>query len=203
MPTYKLYYFNSRGGAELSRLIFAQAGVQYEDVRVEGEEWQKLKPNTPYGTIPVLEVDGKMLSGSAVIARFLAEEFGLAGSNTIENTELAGIMDFVSDFVQKIVKMFFEKDDAKKAELKKALIEQDLPRFFGTLGKRIAENDSGWVFGPKVTYADFAITRIVEFLKMADENVLEKYPIIVKLNADVEALPKIAEWIKSRPKSDH
>ena len=43
--SYKLYYFNGRGRAELSRLIFAQAGVQYEDVRVEQADWPKLKPS--------------------------------------------------------------------------------------------------------------------------------------------------------------
>ena len=39
MSTYKLYYFNSRGRAEPIRIIFAQAGVKYEDVRFEREQW--------------------------------------------------------------------------------------------------------------------------------------------------------------------
>ena len=41
MSTYKLHYFNARGGAEAIRIIFAQAGVKYEDVRFEGEQWAK------------------------------------------------------------------------------------------------------------------------------------------------------------------
>ena len=46
MPAYKLYYFPARGGAEMIRYVFAQAGVEYEDVRVPwGEEWNKLKPS--------------------------------------------------------------------------------------------------------------------------------------------------------------
>ena len=44
MSSYKLYYFDGRGRAELSRFVFAQAGVEYEDVRVAGAEWGKLKP---------------------------------------------------------------------------------------------------------------------------------------------------------------
>ena len=47
MP-YKLTYFNGRGRAELSRLIFAQAGVQYEDVRIERADWLQLKPSQSY-----------------------------------------------------------------------------------------------------------------------------------------------------------
>ena len=43
MPSYKLIYFNSRGGAELARLVFAAAGKEYEDVRIPREEWPNKK----------------------------------------------------------------------------------------------------------------------------------------------------------------
>ena len=44
MPSYKLIYFNSRGGAEVCRLVFAAAGQEYEDVRIPREEWPDKKP---------------------------------------------------------------------------------------------------------------------------------------------------------------
>ena len=37
---FKLTYFNGRGRGELSRLILAQAGVDYEDHRVGFDEWK-------------------------------------------------------------------------------------------------------------------------------------------------------------------
>lgn len=40
----KLYYFNGRGRAETARWILAQVGAKYEDIRLQGEEWQKKKP---------------------------------------------------------------------------------------------------------------------------------------------------------------
>ena len=43
MPSYKLIYFNSRGRAEETRLLFGAAGVKYEDCRLNGEEFEKLK----------------------------------------------------------------------------------------------------------------------------------------------------------------
>ena len=43
MAKYKLIYFNTRGRAEVSRWLFAQAGVEYDDVRLTPEEWAPIK----------------------------------------------------------------------------------------------------------------------------------------------------------------
>ena len=36
---YKLYFFDSRGDAEVIRIIFAQADVKYRDFRFESDQW--------------------------------------------------------------------------------------------------------------------------------------------------------------------
>ena len=45
MPSYKLHYFNARGWGEMIRLMFAQQGQQYEDVRYTPETWPETKPS--------------------------------------------------------------------------------------------------------------------------------------------------------------
>ncbi|CAF3948084.1 unnamed protein product, partial [Rotaria sordida] len=71
MSTYKLYYFTSRGRAEVSRLIFAAASQKYEDIRYEIDEWPSHKAEMPLGQMPVLEFNGTKLPQSKSIARFL------------------------------------------------------------------------------------------------------------------------------------
>lgn len=44
MVHYKLIYFNLRGRGELARLVLHQAGVQFEDYRVDRADWPQLKP---------------------------------------------------------------------------------------------------------------------------------------------------------------
>ena len=206
MPSYKLYYFNQMGRGELIRWILLQAGLPYEDIRLTDQEWAEFKPKTPYGKIPVLEVDdGKLLAGSGPIARYLAEEHGLAGSNAFENAELAGLNDLIEDVQMKMVLMFFEKDEKRQAEMKQTLQEKDLPEFLGILEKRITSNGSpeGWIYGSKVTYVDMSVVLTTGFLVMIDPGILEGYTAISKLKAAVESLPKIAKWIQERPKTHH
>ena len=76
MVHYKLTYFNGKGLGEIIRLVFALAEQEYEDVRVEFAEWPALQPSTPFGKLPLLEEDGKILAQSNTIARYLARKFG-------------------------------------------------------------------------------------------------------------------------------
>ena len=204
MPTYKLYYFNLKARAELIRWIFAQAGVKYEDIRLDKEQWAKMKPNTPSGSLPVLEVDGQMLAGSGPISRFVAEQHGLAGENDLENAQIAGIDDLLTDVTNRFARFWFEKDEATKAQLKKDLVEKHLPFYLSFLEKCITTNAApeGWLFGKKVTYVDLRLVLSVEFVQMSVDKILDSYPGILKLKESVLALPNIDRWIKERPQTD-
>ena len=209
MPSaYKLTYFDIRGRAEVIRFIFAQAGIKYEDVRITYDGWPALKPNTPYGVLPILEVDGKVLGGNGPISRFLAERFGLAGTSDIEKAELDGIMDCLDDFTTQVGRFTMEEDATQKVKYKRALEEEHIPRVFGVLEKKITANNSpsgpGWVYGSNVTYVDLRITTTVRMMKdLINEKVLDGYPAIERLTKAVESLPNIAKWIKERPNSSY
>ena len=202
MSTYRLTYFQSRGSAELSRFIFAQAGVKYEDVRLSQEEWAKLKPTTPTGQLPLLEVDGRTLTGSAAIARFLAKRFDLAGSTDLDNAELEGIHDVLVDFSLEFGKLFREKDEAKKAEILKEVQENALPNYWGILEKRLQSSPDSWIYGNKPTYIDLNIFTVQDYVVKVFPDFLQKYPGVAKLKEAVEALPNIAQWLKIRPKTE-
>ena len=196
MPQYKLTYFGGRGRAEIIRLIFAQAGVQYEDKRITKEEWGELKPSTPNGSVPILEVGGKTLGGSFPIARLVAERHGLAGSNDLENAEIASIMDLLGDLFLAFVRAhFLEKDETRKAELKKKFDEEDAPKYLSFLEKRVA---GGWLYGSKVTYVDLAF---FNFSGHLSDEALAKFPGLKSVKENVGALPNIAKWLKDRPQT--
>ena len=204
MSSYKLIYFNAKGRGEIIRYIFAQAGVKYEDNRVTKEEWPELKPNTPYGVLPILEVDGKQLAGGLVIAQYLAQlkEFDLAGSNEFENAEIAGIVAFIEDFVKEVIKLHFENDPTRKADLVKNFKESVVPKYLGKLNQ-LAKDNGGYLWKAKRTWADLYVATVLAMLSGRDKefsDALEKhFPDLLKLHNTVESLPNIAKWIKERP----
>ena len=204
MPTYKLYYFNMMGGPEVIRWIFVQAGVPFEDIRLSQEEWAVFKRQTPHGGLPVLDIDGKLLAGRGPIQRYLAEEFGLARMTAFENAEIASNYDVIEDLVQKIMLYVHEREETRNEELKKDLIEKHFTKYLGIMEKKIAINGTpeGWMYGSKVTYPDFCLTVVAEMIIKSGLSTLKSYPAVLKLKASVEALPKIAKWIKERPKTE-
>ena len=79
--------------------------------------------------------------------------FGLAGANEFENAEIASIVDAISDVMQEMFKLFYEKDEARKKELAEKL-KEFLPTKFALFEKRAAGNENSWLFGNKLTWAD-------------------------------------------------
>lgn len=46
MASFKLTYLNYRGRAELIRFILSQAKVEFEDIRLNPQEWNEIRPST-------------------------------------------------------------------------------------------------------------------------------------------------------------
>ena len=108
----------------------------------------------------MVDIDGKLLAGRGPIQRYLAEEFGLAGTTAFENAEIASNYDVIEDLVQKIMLYVHEREETRKEELKKDLIEKHFTKYLGIMEKKIATNGTpeGWMYGSKVTYSDFCLT---------------------------------------------
>lgn len=76
--TAALTYFDMRGRAEASRLLMMDLDIAFEDRRVtSSEDWERLKPQLPMGTLPVYSHGDLSVSESHAILRHLARENGL------------------------------------------------------------------------------------------------------------------------------
>jgi len=205
MPQYKLTYFDIRGRAEGIRYILKQAGVDFEDNRVSGDTWAAYKPKTPFGQIPVLEVDGKMLAQSCAIGRYLARAHKLAGCDDWEAARCDMIVDWSIDLLMKLrpaVTAMFGKDMEKMKTEVEAQKKEAIPAFLNEYEKMLKENGSGWFVGKNVTWADLVVAELMSRLsEVVDPTILSSHAGVKGHVEKVHALPNIKKWVETRPKN--
>jgi len=199
---FKLTYFN-RGRGEPIRLIFALANVSYEDNIIQGADWPTIKPTTPWGQVPVLEVDGVKIAQTPTISRFLARKFNLVGSNELEAARCDELVDAALDVSNVWLQAFFiEKDENRKAELKKNLIENSLPKFLKKLEEIQIQSGGNFLVGKSATWADAWIANGLErFEGTLGADVLDNYPNLKKFKAAFFAIPSVKAYVDKRPPS--
>ncbi len=74
MANLKLTYFDFHGGrGEPARLALSMGGIAFEDDRVPFADWERRKEDTPFGALPVLEVDGQTIAQSNAINRYVGK----------------------------------------------------------------------------------------------------------------------------------
>lgn len=210
MPTYKLYYFSGRGRGEVARMVFAVAGVPYEDIRLNAEEWAKLKPDTVCGQVPELEVDGVRIPESRAIYRFLAREYGLFGDNNLETAKIEAACCLLEDFFEKIVKVTREPDETTQAKLRKEFQSEICGKYTNKIEQFLAAvNPNGdYLVGNKLTLADILfLHHYHDFVHVACNCAraacLTTHPTLMKVYENVLANENMQAWLKRRPLTDH
>jgi glutathione S-transferase len=199
----RLIYFPSRGRGELSRIVLAEAGVDYDEENFNGpDEFAALKKSgrLPFEAVPVWEEpDGFRLAQSVAIAQHVARVHGLYGKSEKEHAlvdQMIGVYDDVRAEMRKLI----TTEAAKRPALRVELTEKILPMWFARLEKVLASNHGGdaFVIGDGVTLADLILYYLLE---LADGNgfgsAFANQPKLVAHMKRIAARPRIAAYVKS------
>ncbi|XP_065201773.1 glutathione S-transferase isoform X2 [Planococcus citri] len=198
MTTYKLTYFPVKALGEPIRFLLSYGGVDFIDDRFDRNDWPKIKKETPFGQVPVLEVNGKKVCQSTAISRYLAKQFGLVGKDDWENLEIDSTVDTIHDVRAKIAAHHYEDNaetKAKKLEAAKELV----PFYIERLDEQVKKN-GGYFVGGKLTWADIFFVALLDYLNdMSGYDIIEKAENLKALKDKVLAVPKIKAWVDKRP----
>ena len=98
MGRLKLTYFDFDGGrGEPARLALHIGGVAFEDHRIAGKDWPAFREKTPFFALPTLEVDGKVVSQSNSINRYVGKVTGLYPRDDWQALLCDEVMDAAED----------------------------------------------------------------------------------------------------------
>lgn len=168
------------------------------------DEFLALKPSLPYGSVPVLTVDGFEYAQSAAILRYCGRLAGLYPPDPVEAVRVDEVVDTIVDFVAGLEKVGVETDpDDDETIVQMNLLKfvnEGVPKFLGGLDKRLQVFGEGsWAVGDQMTIGDLAIyVCMLNIAAGAFDHMtmrpMQAYKRIVKSFEMVKAHPKVASW---------
>ncbi|MFO0629794.1 MAG: hypothetical protein U0325_29735 [Polyangiales bacterium] len=137
----KLTYFDmpvSRG--EECRLAFAIAGVDFEDHRIAREAWAAMKPTTPFGALPILEIEGHPpIAQSNAILTYIGRRWGLHPSDPVEAARHEAVMAHVEDLRAVVAHSTRHVDEGTKVRVREQLAETTIPAWAQSVEAQIGD----------------------------------------------------------------
>ncbi|KAG9323298.1 hypothetical protein KVV02_002277 [Mortierella alpina] len=200
---FEVRYFALHGLGNLTRVLLASSGAKFKFTNVDPEDWPAVKPEAPFGVMPLLKEttsDGKVIqvAESDAIERYLAKRFGYSGDNLFEETVINTFVASDNDIMHRIFIPIQVKDPEQKAEVKERIFTNDVANWIKNHELHLKNNGSnGHYVGNKHTLADFKTAQLIEMiLGMSGQDLISEKltPALFKVKAMVDKIPSLAAW---------
>lgn len=214
----KLTYFDIQGAAEPTRLALTLSGTPFEDVRVNFEQWTSMKPQTPYGQLPLLNIDGgETRTQSMAMLRYVGATYSetlYPRDKLFDVEEAIGLVEDMRNswlpciYVSMRPESYGYPEGFGQTEEGKALVksmrtgwlENKLPHFAQYISEMIKRNGGVWMASKdEPTIADcFAYCQLIAFTRGYMDHVptdsLDKYPVIKAYLERFNNISAIKNW---------
>ena len=204
MTNYKLTYFDFDGGrAEPLRIAFHAAGVEFEDDRISFPEFGEMKGNWRFNAVPVLEIDGTVVTQSNAMNRYVGKMAGLYPTDDLQALYCDEVMDAIEDLLHYIVQTFFLEGDELK-EARKKLVDGRLSVFLKGLDELLVRGGGEYFADKAMTMAD--LKTFVQIRSLCAGNldhvptdiVQQLAPGLVEHKERIESDPRVIAYYAAR-----
>jgi prostaglandin-H2 D-isomerase / glutathione transferase len=172
----RLIYFDFTGSrGEECRIAMNLGGIDFDDVRIPRTEWPGLKPLTPFGALPILELPGKPpLAQTNAILIYVGRLCGLHPTDDYEAAYHEALMEYVEDLRHHVGPALRITDEAQKRAAREELASNFLPTWGANVEKQLG--DHPFVGGAKLNVVDLKLYMIVRWF---DSGVVDHVPATV------------------------
>lgn len=199
----RLIYFDFAGSrGEECRLALHLAGIAFEDVRVQNADWPALKPQLPFGAMPVLEWPGQPpLAHSNAILVLIGRRHGLHPSDDFEAARHESLMCAVEELRHSLSPTLRISDPAQKRAAREALAANELKTWSSQVERQIGAGP--FLAGERLQVADLKLYMIVRWLTSGvldhiPTTVLDHCPKLLRLGRAVGEHAGVKAWL-ARP----
>jgi len=153
----KLVYFDIDGArGETARLAMVIGRVPFVDDRVKFADWAGRKPSTPFGALPVLEVNGQTVAQSNGINRYVGKLTGLYPDDPWQAALCDEAMDAVEEISTRVWSTMALPAAEKKAQ-RESLAAGPLSHSLDRLQRRLVAHGGQYFADGRLTVADLKV----------------------------------------------
>ncbi|CAI9723165.1 S-crystallin 3-like [Octopus vulgaris] len=182
MPSYTLHYFNHRGRAEICRMLFAAAGVQYNDRRIESSEWDNMR------------------------SRFHGRSnIEMARVDYISDCFYDILDDYLRMYQDGNCRMMFQRSrDTNGSSEQRMRYRETCRRILPFMERTLEMRNGGSQFfmGDQMTMADMMCYCALENPLMEETSMLSSYPKLMALRNRVMNHPKMSNYLQKRCRTE-
>ena len=154
----KLTYFDFDGGrAEAARIAFSAGHIKFEDHRINFATFAKSVQTYPYKAVPVLEIEGEIITQSVAITQYAGKLSGYYPKDSLEQLKCDEILNVIENATQIFGPSVKAKDPQKIKLLREELVAGYLSTFISGLGKTLEHRGDKFFSDQRITIADFAV----------------------------------------------
>lgn len=195
----KLTYFDISGSrGEECRLALHLAGIEFEDNRIKRGDWLALKPTTPFGSMPVLELPGKPpLAQCNAILELIGRRHGLHPADDFEAARHLALMEHVEDLRHTLGPTLRIADEAQKRAARQEIATGYLPTWATFTEKQLGEGP--FVGGAKLQVVDLKLYMVVRWIASGTVDhipatLFDAYPKLQRVVQAVAAHDGVKAW---------
>lgn len=162
MTTYKLTYFDMDGGrAEPVRIAFHAAGIEFEDHRIAFPEFAEMRGSTRFNSVPVLEIDGKVVTQTNGMCRYVGRMAGLYPADDLQALYCDEALGAIEELLLRLVPTFSLEGDELKAA-RESLVDTWISTFVKGLGE-LLERGGDYFADNRFTVADMKVAFVIQW----------------------------------------
>jgi glutathione S-transferase len=207
VPKLKLSYFDFDGGrGEPARLALYVGGISFEDHRIGTKEWPAQRDKTPFQALPTLEVEGKLVTQSNAILRYIGKLTSLYPKDEVQALLCDEVLDAVEDIGSRIGRTIDLPPDLKK-KAREELAAGAITRHLETLQAKLQAAGGEYFVEKRLTIADLKTFLWIRWLRSGvldhvPKDIVERVaPLLGRHFERVMSHPKIAEYYAARKKA--
>ncbi|KAL6086275.1 hypothetical protein STEG23_007284, partial [Scotinomys teguina] len=206
----KLYYFRGRGRMESIRWLLAAAGVEFEEEFLETrEQYEKLQKDgcLLFDQVPLVEIDGMLLTQSRAILSYLAAKYNLYGKDLKERVRIDMYADGTLDLMIMIAGVPF-KPPEEKEENYALIVKRAKTRYFPVFEKILKDHGEAFLVGNQLSWADIQLLEAILMVEELSPPMLSDFPLLQAFKTRISNIPTIKKFLqpgsqRKPPPDDH